>query len=63
MRSYTVLKWNTEISNKAYHIGGNSTGASAVRRYSSYRINTGRPFLTEAHLDITLTAIKLLISF
>jgi hypothetical protein len=58
MRSYTVLKGNKEISNKAYHTGGISVGASAVRRYSGYRINTGRPFLAEAHLDFTLAVIK-----
>jgi len=49
--------------NKAYHIGGTRIRASAVRRYSSNRINTRRPFLAEAYLDITLTVIKLLIPF
>ena len=59
-----------EIRNKqvnkccnAYHFGGTNLGASAVRRYSNNRINTGRVFLAEAHLDTTLTLIILLIPF
>jgi len=46
---------------KAYHLGGTNASARTVGRYSSNRINTGRSFLAEAHLDITLTVIILLI--
>ena len=48
IRNHTIVKWITEINKTT----------DAVRQI---RINAGRPFFAEEHLENSLTVIKLLI--